>query len=394
MPVITLELLKTSSTIKRVKSDLSGLFCPKPFEYLDIHFVNGEVQCYVCCPTWLPTPIGPDKGDEFPDIWNNEKIQKIRKSILDGSYSYCDKDVCPEIQSGNLHDKRFAQDPYHQKLIKEQKLILDKGPRIINFSEDRTCNLSCPSCRTNIISIGQEEIDKIKAFRETYLPKLLETVEFIYICSAGDPFASPIYKDFLYNLDGSKYPNLKIHLITNGVLFTEEVWKKMSKIHSNIDKVFVSLDAAKVDTYNIVRRGGDLPKAITNIKFLSSLRAENKLAHLQLDFVVQDTNFREMPEFVELGKKLKVDKVYFQRISNWGTYSKEQYDSKNVLSPSHPEHNDFLKVCSNKILSHTIVKKGNLASFFPINGKEKLKSFLKKFTIIRYIRIKFLNTLR
>jgi hypothetical protein len=371
--------------MKLEKKNLAGLFCSQPFEYLDIHFVNGNIECYVCCPTWLPTSIGPFGEENVIDIWNNSTIQKIRQSVFDGTYEYCNADLCPEIQDGKLHDVRFAKDPNHRKIIKDNKTYLDRGPRRINFSEDRTCNLSCPSCRTSIISIDKDDLDKIKAFREKFLPRLLETAGSIFVCSAGDPFASPIYKDFLFNLDGKKYPQLEINILTNGVLFTPQTWQSMIKIHKNLHTIFISLDAAKEDTYNIVRRGGDLNKAISNIEFLSTLLNTGTINKLQLDFVVQDTNFRELPDFVALGIRLKVSKVYFQKISNWGSYDSNEFKNKDICSPQHPQHSEFLKVCSNKILSHQIVKRGNLSRFFPISTRSKIVQFLKRITLLRYL---------
>jgi hypothetical protein len=37
--------------------------------------------------------------------------------------------------------------------------------------------------------------------------------------------------------------------------------------------------------------------------------------------VVQQKNFREMPEFVRLGQRIGVDTVYFSQLVNWGTFS-------------------------------------------------------------------------
>ena len=53
--------------------------------------VNGDV--YPCCPGWLKddtNPAGYDFGnfykDKWEDVWNGEKAQEFRKSILDGSF--------------------------------------------------------------------------------------------------------------------------------------------------------------------------------------------------------------------------------------------------------------------------------------------------------------------
>ena len=366
---------------------LKTVFCPRPFEYLDIHFTDGEIRLYSCCPTWLPKFTSASNFDQVGNLWNSAELQDIRASILDGSYKYCNKNLCPEIQSKTLHDYRFAYDPRHRKIIQSNSTKLSGGPRIINFSEDRTCNLSCPSCRNSIITMGAKDTEEIKKFHDKILPNLLKGCEFIHICSAGDPFASKVYRDLLFCLDGKQYPNLNININTNGVLFDSNMWERMHKIHNNIHTVFISLDAATNSTYRQVRRGGSFTKVLENIAFLADQRRKGNFKSLQLDFVVQDSNFQEMPAFVELGKKLNVDKVYFQRISNWGTYNTEEYKAKDIVDYSHPRHAEFLAICKSDILASAIIKSGNLTSYFPQNWQTKVKNTLKRFTLLRYIRI-------
>jgi hypothetical protein len=50
------------------------------------------------------------------------------------------------------------------------------------------------------------------------------------VTGSGDPFGSKIFRDLLFGIDGSKYPNVKINLQTNGVMFTPKYWKNMKKI--------------------------------------------------------------------------------------------------------------------------------------------------------------------
>ena len=36
------------------------------------------------------------------DVWNSSGAQEIRRSILDGDYSYCSRTLCPMIANDNL----------------------------------------------------------------------------------------------------------------------------------------------------------------------------------------------------------------------------------------------------------------------------------------------------
>ncbi len=199
----------------------------------------------------------------------------------------------------------------------------------------------------------------------------------LIVCSAGDPFASAAYRRMLFNLDGSKCKNLKIQIVTNGLLFTPEVWNKMNKIHANIDHVCISIDAASEEVYSEIRRGGDFKRLLENLNFISELRSQNKISFLQLDFVVQKKNYFEMESFVSLGKKMKVDHVFFQRILNdWDSFTEEEFIQQAVYLPTHPENIQFLKILKKSVFRDRIVKMGNLREFVPVSWMQRFKKLI------------------
>lgn len=59
--------------------------------------------------------------------------------------------------------------------------------------------------------------------------------------------------------------------------------------------------------------------------YASQLRKIGELSYLRFNFVVQRQNFQEMIPFVEWGKRLGVDELFFTKILNWGTYSREEF---------------------------------------------------------------------
>lgn len=97
-----------------------------------------------------------------------------------------------------------------------------------------------------------------------------------------------------------------------------------------------------------------------------------------------------MPEFVNLGKKVGADKVFFQKVVNWGTWSDEIYEQQAVWKEHHPEHQMFLDVLSHPLLKDSIVKRGNLSDMLPAVPEGALVSLLKKIPGLRhlYIRLK------
>ena len=228
--------------------------------------------------------------------------------------------------------------------------------------------LSCPSCRVNKVYLTEGPIYERKILIQQ---KIINEVFGeshdrnckINVTGSGDPFGSKIFRDLLFGIEGSKYPNVKITLQTNGVMFTPKYWESMSKIHKNISTVLVSLDAASEETYNIVRRGGNWGVLMKNLKNMSKLRKENKIKFLRLDFVVQKTNYKEMPDFVKICKEFNVDQSYFSLVSDWGTWSVEEYQKHAIWKKDHEEFEDFIKVMKNPIFNDQIVNLGNVTEY-------------------------------
>ncbi|UTW59599.1 SPASM domain-containing protein [Kordiimonas sp. SCSIO 12603] len=348
------------------EKDLTGRFCSLPFEKLEIHG-NGNV--YSCCPGWIDLPIGNARDNHVRDLWNGESSQKFRESILDGSFRYCRKKICPSIQNDSLPTVEEAlKNPKYAEIISKQKRMIEDKPVEIDFSHDRSCNLECPSCRVNKILLTEgPEFDEKQYFHnqlvEEYFSEPSDHKFSIKVTGSGDPFASKIYREFLSDLDGADYPNLTVNLQTNGVMFTPKNWDRIHKIHDNLGFILVSADAATSETYDPIRKGGDWGLLMQNLEFLGQRRAEGKFTHFRMDFVVQDTNFHEMPAYVDLSKKMGADVVYFMIVRNWGTWSPEEFDTKCIWRETHPKFAEFMQVLRDPRLGDPMVDLGNVTHY-------------------------------
>jgi MoaA/NifB/PqqE/SkfB family radical SAM enzyme len=343
---------------------LKGRFCPNPFRQLDV-YESG--QAHLCCSTWLPTAAGNLKRESLESAWNSRSAQAIRASILDGSFSHCSHDACPAIQDGSLPTiEQARQDPQLRRIIDEGRTHLDSLPTFVNLCNDASCNLWCPSCRTH--RINHTDPDVVAELRE--LQATIERAMFdqptdrhfhVNITGSGDAFASRVFRDFLFGLDGADFPNLRINLQTNGVLLTPKNWRRMRRVHRNIDTVLVSFDAACEATYAITRRGGHWPTLLENTRALGEFRRRGELKQLRLDFVVQQANYREMPAFVELAESLGADHASFSKVMDWGTWPRAVFELQCIWDPEHPEFDEFLEVLRHPALGRPSVILGNLA---------------------------------
>lgn len=356
---------ETSKSLNQDK-DLSGKFCSKPFDFFEAQDL-GEGKAFVCCPTWLNVSVGKLTEQSVSEAFNSEINQEIRKSIFDGTFKYCNHKLCPVIQSDSLQNIEDITDPRLKRIIDDRQ-IDNLTPFTYNLCYDPSCNLSCPSCRINKVYLTEGPIYERKILiQEKIINEVFGKPHnrqcYMNVTGSGDPFGSKIFRDLLFGIDGSKYPNVKINLQTNGVMFTPKYWENMKKIHNNIGNVLVSLDAATEEVYDVVRRGGNWKSLMNNLKHISKLRQQKLIDFFRIDFVVQKTNYRDMPDFVRIGKKIKADQAYFSLISDWGTWEVEEYNKHAIWKNDNEQFDDFMEVMKNPIFDDPIVNLGNVTEY-------------------------------
>ena len=339
------------------------LFCTKPFKWFEVFSWQQIGVVHLCCAGWLEMSIGNLLHQSVDEIWNSLNAHKIRRSILDGSFKYCNRDLCPYLKTitGPVLRYKDIKDKELKEVIDEELTILPYGPKAINCSYDRSCNLYCPSCRDHIFIETQNKIQILK-IQDKIHKEALKGVHLLYIAGTGDPFGSPYNRKWLQTMKRDDMPNLKeIFLQTNAQLWTKKLWNTIPKdIRKLVKTTEISIDAASPETYAINRRGGNFEKLIENLKFISKLRKHGPIKTMRISMIVQENNFLEMPEFVRLGKSLNVDTVFFNQLVNWGTYSDEEFESRAIHFPEHPRNSEFVDLLKDKIFKEPIVNLGNL----------------------------------
>jgi MoaA/NifB/PqqE/SkfB family radical SAM enzyme len=334
--------------------DLKHYTCSNPFTTLEIHDNVG----FVCCPSWLPNKIELN-DTSLKDVYNGESVVDIRNSILDGSFKYCNKELCPHLS--RLLNYGVTSGPIQLKSNSNYTtpIIEPTTPTTILMNFDRTCNYKCPSCRVDLIvesSKGIERIEKTIEEIDTYYSANVKT---LYITGTGDPFVSVSFRNYLRNFNPKKYPKLtNIHFHTNASMWTKEMWDSMSNVHKYVTSCEISIDAGTQNTYeNKTRLGGKWDTLINNLNFISTI---DTLKLIKTSFVVQDSNYMEMETFYNLmysifGKKVS---VFFGKITNWGTFSEGEFKLRQVWDTNHPEHNlfkkEFNKIWKNTNLFHNL----------------------------------------
>lgn len=342
------------------------IVCSKPYTWFEITQVNGMGQVYLCCPFWLDMPVGNLQHNSVEEIWNGKKAQDIRKSILDGSFKFCIRSRCAFLQTmtGPVQQIQDIEDQEVKEAIDQGLAILPYGPKQIICGYDRSCNLSCPSCRTEVI-IETEREEQILGIQEKLRKQALGDAQYLYITGSGDPFGSPYFRKWLQSMKRNEMPKLnEIRLHTNAMLWNRKVWNLINEDVRNLVKsAEISIDAATEKTYAINRRGGSFRVLLNNLEFISGLRKNGPLRQVTISMVVQENNFHEISDFIDLGKRFDFDTVYFSQLVNYGTYSKEEFLRRAVHHLHHPKHKEFLRLLKREVMQQPMVHLGNLTDF-------------------------------
>lgn len=334
---------------------LKKYVCKNPFTYLDVQ----DNSQWVCCPSWCPTNIRVDDENEpllqrdydnenLLKNWKGSQASKIRKSVLDGSYSYCDHKICPSlsqlINTGVPPGNFIAK----EKII--EKDLAESLPEEILFGFDRSCNLKCPSCRAEFVpnsDFDSKEFKHKEFLLQEIESKFSHSAKKLLITGSGDPFYSKLYRDYLINFDESKYPNLQsIHLITNGILLNEKMWNSLNS-KKFIKSMEISVDAGTKETYEkITRLNGKWDVLIENIKFLSQ---QSTIKYFGFSMVVSEYNFKEMKLLYDLIMNLFENSktrpyVFYRQIVHWqqGVYTPLQIKKISVFEKEHEMFDDFI----------------------------------------------------
>jgi len=309
--------------------------CTRPFEWFEVH---PDGSTFLCCPSWLRRPVGNLLQQAIEEIWNGQVAREIRKSVLNGSFHNCSAKRCPHLVNKITPVRRGA-------LLTDDKLRCTLNgftgrapylPRQLNLCFDHSCNLSCPSCRKEIQTAKGDDLAQVEQIAAIIEAELLPHATSVTLSGFGDPFGSPTYLKLLHRLNRNEYPLLEqIRLHTNGQLLNEQMWQRMPELQPLVREVEISLDAASAQTYQINRPGGSFDQLLKNLKFLST-----KDIRLTLSMVVQENNWREIPQLIELAHRFSAH-IYLSQLVNWGTFTKEEFFQRAVHLNGHRDYQQF-----------------------------------------------------
>ena len=291
--------------------------------------------------------IGSLLGDHtLEEIYHGERADEVRSHLIDQTYTDCPVDNCPYLANGTIKDF----------LVELEEI--PRYPSELYLAFENNCNYNCTCCEICANSMTDEKskdeernYDIIEEKIRDILPHLTK----IGANGRGELFCSPrtlrLLRDWKPLAPTEK---ISVSLETNGALFNEQNWKKIENLGQYHLRVAITVMSFQEDVYQYLS-GTTLPisNIIDNLHYVKKLREEGIINELELATVMQEQNFREMPDFAERClTEFGADIVRIRPIVGGGYLDKNIQWFMDVRNPHHPYYQDYKRVMQNPIFKH------------------------------------------
>lgn len=307
--------------------------CSRACKYYQIIDEQGNVR--TCC--WAKNNIiGSVLEQDFRTLINNEKAVGFYEKIAKGDFSNCPKENCPYLANDRMEEMMID--------LEENELY----PEELYLGYEGVCNYHCTCCTSHLNMVRKPGVDYQEQYRkiEENIRDILPHIKKISANGRGELFVSKNILNILSNWKPiAPKEEIKVRLETNGSLFDEEHWKKIENLGQYHLRVAITVMSFNEDIYQFLSG--------CNLKFVKSLREKGIINEFELATVIQEQNFREMPEFSRRCiEEFGADSVRLRPIMPGGIYDESIQWFMDVRNPYHPYYKEFRKVMSNEIFKH------------------------------------------
>lgn len=304
--------------------------CRKCFEYAYV-FVGGDVRM---CP-WNGIVIGNLRENTLEEIWRSPRAEEVRQAFMRGELLGCSERYCPDCIN-NSTTLEIEPDEL-QKMYDEMPDV----PVQISLAYDERCNHACPSCRHGFFSPDKEYLEHLDVITKNIEP-YLKDVRGIATNGIGDLFVSTEIVDMLSRLQPNN-PDFSIFIETNGVLFKHN-WDKIKNLAGRNITVSVTPNSFDRETYRYLAGKDDLAMFEESMSFITELKHQGAISRIRMIMVIQDSNFRQIPEFIQRCIEYDADDIVLRPIFKWFGMNEDEVLYKNVLNPCHPYYQEYLEI--------------------------------------------------
>lgn len=281
--------------------------------------------------------FGNLRDSSITEVFHSEAANRFRQTLIDRTYDYCNTENCPYI-ANNVLDSHMVE-------IDE----IPEYPKELSLAYDRRCNYHCTCCVSRCDDMPDPAV---RGKIENEIRKALPYVETLSANGLGEFFVSGSMMKVVSEWKPEKMENAVFSLETNGSLFNPDNWEKIKNIGNAYLSVSLTIHSFEEVAYQYLSGTKiKIGKMIDNLKFVKSLREEGKIDNLELCMVMEERNFREVPDFItRCLNEFGADKVRIRRFLPEKAMDENFEWFFDIRNPLHPYHQEYLEVMKHPIL--------------------------------------------
>ena len=177
-------------------------------------------------------------------------------------------------------------------------------PISLSIEPTTSCNLRCPECPSGLRSFTRPTGMLQRSMFNNLIDELKDSLAYLTFYFQGEPYLN---KDFLPMVAYASSKGIYTSTSTNAHYLNDETAR--ATIESGLKRLLVSIDGTTQETYESYRVGGKLDKVwegLNNLlKWKKTLKSSSP--HILIQFLVVKPNEHQIPEILEIGKKLNVE---------------------------------------------------------------------------------------
>lgn len=186
-------------------------------------------------------------------------------------------------------------------------VVMREYPIHLQLESTDACNLNCTTCSRDVI------VTRASLLKTEYWKGIIDEMRpsNINVSGIGEPFLHPdIYEIIAY----AKARGAAVNCATN---FTRIYDNHRKVVECGIDQLKVSIDATDAETFRRIRGEDSWQEIVDNIREVNRWKKALGCGKpsIRLNFALQNFNYRQCVELVELARELDVDALYYQHLS-------------------------------------------------------------------------------
>lgn len=316
--------------------------CERALNWFQIYDCEGNVRL---CSWTRDGKIGSLMDHSVEELYHDDCANRVRERLTSGDYSECKMDACPYLAMNEINEHLVEYD------------VVPKYPEEIYLGFEQVCNYHCTSCSVHktMLQNKNKNLEEKYDVIESRIKDILPYVKRISANGCGELFVSKRTLKLLSEWEPKADPSeVQVALETNGSLFDAEHWKQIENLGQYNLCVAITVMSFDEEIYQYLS-GSKFPisQIENNLLFVKKLREQGIINYFEIATVVQEQNFRTIPEFAKrCVEEFGADYVRIRPYEPWGAEEPDVAWFNDVRNPRHPYYQEYKKMMNDPIFKN------------------------------------------